>query len=252
MNSYVRLDPRIKVIFRKENGHISLNSNSALELATGEWLALMDHDDLLPPNALYEIVKLINNEDNVQLIYSDEDKIDEYGMRFMPHFKSDFNLDLLYSQNYISHLGVYKTEIANKIGGFRKGFEGSQDYDFLLRYIQNININNIKHIPKILYHWRAIKGSTALSATQKSYTTASGIKALQDYFLSEKKDVVVEKGQLENTYRVRWPLVDEPLVSLIIPTYNGYQITKQAIDSILNKQHIKILKLYLLIIIQMT
>ncbi|WP_305845639.1 glycosyltransferase family 2 protein [Photobacterium kishitanii] len=230
-----KLDPRIKIVYREKNGHISENSNSALEVATGEFIALMDHDDLLSKNALYEVVKVINDKENVDLIYSDEDKITHDGIRYDPHFKSDFNLDLIYSQNYISHLGVYKTDIVKNLGGFRKGFEGSQDYDLLLRYLNVINHGNIYHISKVLYHWRAIEGSTALNSEQKSYTTESGIKALDDYLNVLNIPALVEKGIENNTYKINWPLDTTKKVSIIIPTYNGYTITKQAIDSILKK-----------------
>ena len=235
LEHYAVMDERIKAVFREQNGHISENSNSALELASGEWLALMDHDDLLPENALFEVVKVLQTQPDTALIYSDEDKVDEKGLRFMPHFKSDFNLDLLYGQNYISHLGVYRTEIAKEIGGFRKGLEGSQDYDFLLRYLLKIDHKKVVHIPKILYHWRAIEGSTALAAGEKSYTTEAGIKALQHHFALKGSDVTVTRGKADNLYRVQWHWPNQPLVSLIIPTRNGYAITKQAIDSILNK-----------------
>lgn len=235
LEHYAAEDSRIKVVFREKNGHISENSNSALALCTGEWTALMDHDDLLPPHALFEIAKVLQTQPDAALIYTDEDKIDENGRRFMPHFKSDFNLDLLYGQNYISHLGVYRTDIAQKIGGFRKGLEGSQDYDFLLRYLLETDQSKVVHIPKILYHWRAIEGSTALSAGEKSYTTEAGIKALQNHFALLGKEVTVTRGKADNLYRVQWHWQEQPLVSLIIPTYNGYAITKQAIDSILNK-----------------
>ena len=237
ISSYAEKDNRIKYVFREENGHISNSSNSAIKLASGEWVALLDHDDLLHPHALSYVVKEIIHNPSVQFIYTDEDKIDVNGLRLDPHFKSDWNLDLLYSQNYVSHLGVYKTDLVKKIGGFREGYEGSQDYDLLLRYSREIDDKNVVHIPKVLYHWRAIDGSTALSSGEKSYTTQSGIKSLKDHFDNLDMDVVVEKGKLDNTYRVIYPLIDEtgkkPLVSLIVPTYNGKDITKQAIESIL-------------------
>ena len=235
LNKYSKEDDKINVVFREKNGHISAASNSALEIANGEWAALVDHDDELPSNALYYVVKEINKNPNVEFLYSDEDKINEKGERYEPHFKPDFNLDLLYSQNYISHLGVYKTSILKEINGFRLGVEGSQDYDLLLRYTNKINLNNIVHIPKVLYHWRAIPGSTALGPGEKSYTTDAGIKALTDYFIDKQIPVTIERGKAENIYKVNWPITNDPLVSLIIPTYNGYEITKQAIDSILNK-----------------
>jgi glycosyltransferase involved in cell wall biosynthesis len=235
LEAYQAKDKRVKTVFRSQNGHISAASNSALEVASGEWTALLDHDDLLHEHALYHVVKTVNENPDVEFIYSDEDKIDEQGKRIDPHFKSDWNLDLLYSQNYVSHLGVYKTNIIKKIGGFRLGYEGSQDYDLLLRYSREIDQENIIHIPKVLYHWRMVEGSTALASGEKSYTTDAGIKALQEHFKALGKDVSVEQGAGPNMYKVNWAIKDEPLVSLIIPTYNGYEITKQAIDSILEK-----------------
>lgn len=239
LEKYVALDSRIKVIYREVNGHISEASNSAIELAKGEWVALLDHDDLLHEHALFHVVDVLNTNTGVEFVYSDEDKINANGDRVDPHFKSDWNLDLLYSQNYVSHLGVYKRDILNKVGGFRVGYEGSQDYDLLLRYSREIDHNNIVHIPKILYHWRMIEGSTAMGAGEKSYTTDAGIKALEDHFKALNKDVTVDMGKHDNIYKVNWSIIDEPLVSLIIPTYNGYEITKQAIDSILNKSTYK-------------
>jgi GT2 family glycosyltransferase len=239
LSLYQAKDKRIKSVFRDKNGHISAASNSALEIATGEWTALLDHDDELHEHALYHVVSAMNKKPETELIYSDEDKISEQGNRIDPHFKCDWNLDLLYSQNYVSHLGVYKTEIVKNIGGFRLGYEGSQDYDLLLRYSREINQKNIVHLPKVLYHWRMTEGSTASSSGEKSYTTDAGIKALQSHFKALDKSVTVGRGKHDNIYKVNWPVTDnegsEPLVSLIIPTYNGYEITKQAIDSILEK-----------------
>tara|TARA_R110001583_G_scaffold152016_1_gene303815 strand:+ start:15862 stop:18756 length:2895 start_codon:yes stop_codon:yes gene_type:complete len=235
LEEYQRKDKRIKIICRKKNGHISAATNSALELVTGEWVALLDHDDELHKHSLAFVINAINSRDNVEFIYSDEDKIDLQGKRSDPHFKPSWNLDLLYSQNYVSHLGVYRVDIVKKIGGFRIGYEGSQDFDLLLRYSREINHENIVHIPKVLYHWRMVEGSTALASTEKSYTTDVGIKALQDHFNVLGEKVTVQQGKHANIYKVNWQLSDEPLVSLIIPTYNGYEITKQAIDSILEK-----------------
>jgi glycosyltransferase involved in cell wall biosynthesis len=235
LSEYEKNDARVKVILRSENGHISNATNSALELATGDYIALLDHDDELPLSALYEVVRAINNNPECNIIYSDEDKIDGEGNRFEPHFKSAWNPDLLFSQNYISHLGVYKKNIIDNIQGFRVGVEGSQDYDLLLRAIKECDSKGVIHIPKILYHWRAISGSTALEEGEKNYTSDSGKKALEDYF-SDIEGIEVSEGLHANTYKVNWPIPkDQPLVSLIIPTYNGYEITKQAIDSILDK-----------------
>jgi GT2 family glycosyltransferase len=236
---YGEKDERIKVIFRKENGHISEATNSAMALAGGEWTGLLDHDDELHRDSLLYVVNTLNEVPNAEFIYSDEDKIDIDGNRSEPHFKSDWNLDLFYSQNYVSHLGIYKTDILKSIGGFRLGYEGSQDYDLLLRYSREIDHTNIVHIPNILYHWRIVEGSTALASGEKSYTTEAGIQALESHFDALSEDVYVEQGKRPNTYKVNWKIIDEPLVSLIIPTYNGHEITKQAIDSILNKSTYK-------------
>lgn len=228
--------PNIKITYRNENGHISEASNSALGLATGEYIVFLDHDDMLSPNALYEMVKKLNENRELKLIYSDEDKIDESNNRFTPHFKSGWNPDLFYSQNYICHLTLLKTNIVKDIGGFRKGYEGSQDYDLLIRYIDIINEKEIDRIEKILYHWRAIKGSTALNSDEKTYSHINGLKALQDYFYNKDKKIVVEDGLLPNTYKVNYPIPEnQPKVSIIIPTKNKYTLLSKCISSILEK-----------------
>ncbi|MBN2524976.1 MAG: glycosyltransferase family 2 protein [Deltaproteobacteria bacterium] len=234
LNQFVDGDDRIKITFRSENGHISRASNSALQLCTGKYVALMDHDDLLPPHALNEVALFLCDHPDANIVYSDEDKINPHGKRTEPYFKPDWNPDLLYSQNYISHLSVYRRELLERIGGFRVGFEGAQDHDLILRCVRACNEDGIFHIPKILYHWRAGSGSTALAASQKEYTSDAGIRAVQEA-LGENVASVTQ-GKYPNTYRVHWPTpVSPPLVSLIMPTHNGRDITKQAIHSILSK-----------------
>lgn len=234
LEEYAALDSRIKVTFRDENGHISAAGNSALSLCTGDFVALMDHDDVLPPHALNEMAHIIAKNPDVQIIYSDEDKLNLDGGRVHPHFKSDWNLDLLYSQNYISHLGVYRRSLLVEVGGFRPGVEGAQDYDLLLRCVHACGGKGIEHIPMVLYHWRVGTGSTALGADEKTYTTDAGIRALRDVLGNAVEDVT--QGRFPNTYRVRWKLPEElPLVSLIMPTRNGTEMTRRAIDSILEK-----------------
>jgi len=226
------------VIYRKENGHISKASNSALSLAIGEYVCFLDHDDELAPFALYEMVKAINNNRNLKLIYSDEDKIDETGKRFNPHFKSNWNLDMFFSQNYISHLSLIRKDIIAQTLGFRIGYEGSQDYDLVLQCLKFIKPREIHHIAKILYHWRAIEGSTAQNAGAKSYTGNAGIKALEDYFKNDNM-VSIEKGFLDNTYKVMYEIINNPLVSIIIPTKDNYLLLQKCIDSILEKTEYK-------------
>ncbi len=237
LKEYADKESRILYTRRPTNGHISLASNSALELAQGDFVALLDHDDLLAKHALYFIAEAINAHPDASVLYSDEDKIDTYGKRSEPHFKSDWNPDLFFSQNYVSHLGVYRRSILTKIDGFRVGVEGSQDQDLLLRCLPHVGNEQIIHIPRILYHWRVVEGSTALAAGEKSYTTEAGIKALQDYFNDNgPRGIQVEAGLVANTYRVCWPVpVPEPLVSLLIPTRDKKDITEVAVNSILEK-----------------
>lgn len=234
----------IKVKFRKENGHISEATNSALELAEGEFIAFMDQDDELSVDALFEVVKALNKKPELNLIYSDEDKINEEEKRFDPHFKSDWNRMLFYSQNYISHLTVVRKKIADKIGGLRKGYEGSQDYDFLLRYIEQIEENTIYHIPKVLYHWRAIEGSTALSIEGKSYAVEAGRKALSDHI---HRTYLVASVDLTCSvyYKVNFPIAEPPpLVSIIIPFKDKVELLQECLSSIFQKssyEHFEIL-----------
>lgn len=237
LEEYRGADARVRVVYRKENGHISRASNSALEIATGDFVALLDHDDILPEHALYFVAVAINGHPAVQVLYSDEDKIDSQGIRFDPHFKSDWNPDLFFSQNYISHLGVYRRDLLERIGGFRTGVEGSQDQDLLLRCLPHVDAAQIIHIPRVLYHWRAADGSTALGSDAKDYTTQAGIKALSDYFNAQgPQGVQVQNGFVPNTYRVRYPVpVPAPLVSLLIPTRDHYQLVETCVRSILKK-----------------
>ena len=236
LKEYAQRDPRIKYTIREVNGHISAASNSALTLATGDFVALLDHDDELPPYALYFIAEAINTHPDAAVIYSDEDKIDESGSRFEPHFKSDWNPDLFFSQNYVSHLGVYRRTLLEQISGFRLGVEGSQDQDLLLRCLPHIDSTQIIHVPRVLYHWRTLPGSTAMAAGEKTYTTDAGIKALEDYFQQIGQQVRVEMGKVPNTYRVHYPVpTPEPLVSLLIPTRDKVELIETAVRSILEK-----------------
>lgn len=236
LREYEAKDTRIKVYYRPQNGHISAASNSALDIATGEYVALLDHDDALSEHALLFMAQAICNQPEAQILYSDEDKLNARGERFDPHFKSDWNPDLFFSQNYVSHLGVYCRSLLKKIGGFRLGVEGSQDQDLLLRCLPHVSHKQIVHIPRVLYHWRTIEGSTALASGEKSYTTDAGIKALSDYFTSQQPGVKVEAGLVANTYRICYPIPKAaPLVSLLIPTRDRRSLTETAVRSILVK-----------------
>jgi GT2 family glycosyltransferase len=223
---------RIIVIQRSSNGHISAASNDGLAIATGDYITLLDHDDLLHCEALNAVSLTLLANPSANILYSDEDKIDEQGCFEQAHFKPKWNPDLLYSHNYVCHLGVYKKSLIDDIGGFNLGVEGSQDYDLLLRAVKQCQEQGIIHIPYVLYHWRIAQGSTALHAGEKSYTDDAGLKALQANF-ADNKGVTVEAGLLGNTYKVNWPIPAEPpLVSIIIPTNNGEALVKQCLESL--------------------
>ncbi|MBC7458997.1 MAG: glycosyltransferase family 2 protein [Bdellovibrionaceae bacterium] len=227
-------DKRIKIHYRDKNGHISQASNSALSLATGEWLALLDHDDMISENALLIVAQYIRKNPGAQMIYSDEDKIDTNGLRHGPYFKSEWNRDLFYSHNMFSHLGCYKLDLVKKVGGFRQGFEGAQDYDLALRCIEQISEDQIIHIPKILYHWRVHAKSTASYANAKPYAELAGEKALNEHFMRRSVDAQVKA--VSYGYRVQYALPENlPLVSIIIPTRNAVDLIRQCIDSIVAK-----------------
>jgi GT2 family glycosyltransferase len=233
MDEYAAREPRIKVVQRAENGHISAASNSALKLASGDWIALLDHDDELPEHALYHVARAILDHPDAALIYSDEDKITEDGTRFDPYFKPDWNPELFLSQNMISHLGVYSTHLVRELGGFRKGFEGSQDYDLALRVIEHIKPEQIVHVPRILYHWRAIRGSTALATQEKNYAAQAAIDAVRDHLHRIGKEANVEPGEL-GYHNVRYALAaPEPPVSLIVPTRDRVDLLRTSVGSVL-------------------
>ncbi|WP_350601383.1 glycosyltransferase [Pseudomonas sp. 65/3-MNA-CIBAN-0223] len=225
-------DRRIKVVLRSENGHISRASNSALEVATGQYIALMDNDDLLPEHALYWVARTAIENPDVGVMYSDEDKIDTEGKRSSPYFKSDWNEFLFRSQNMICHLGVYRRDLVDTVGRFRPGFEGAQDYDLALRCVEQLQREQIIHIPRVLYHWRIHAGSTAMAGDEKPYAALAGVKALDEH-LQRKGDIGKTELLPMGMYRVHYQLPELlPLVSLIIPTRNAHGLVKQCIDSI--------------------
>lgn len=233
LNKYANRDQRIKVVFRDKNGHISHASNSAMELATGEWVALLDHDDLLRPHALAEIVLEVDRHPDAELIYSDEDKIDAEGRRYDPCFKPDFSRELFRSQNYLNHLTVHRAENIRAVGGWRPGFEGSQDYDLNLRVFERIAPERIRHIPKVLYHWRAVEGSTALDGSQKSYAYMAGLRALEEHVERMNIPAKAEEGPGTPFYRLHFFVPKpQPLVSLIVPTRDKVELLRGCVESI--------------------
>ncbi|WP_225739447.1 glycosyltransferase family 2 protein [Chlorobium phaeovibrioides] len=234
---YAEADPRIKYVFREANGHISLASNSALELAKGEYIALLDHDDRLHPAALYYAAKEIYTYPYAGIIYSDEDKISDDGKRRDPYFKSDFNYDLFLCQNMISHLGIYKRSLVEQIGGFRVGVEGSQDYDLALRILELIEFFQIRHIPKVLYHWRIHENSTAGTKDAKPYAFARALNVVDEHFRRTKQNAKSVKAQDAVQFqRIEYNLVDPlPGVDIIIPTRDKIELLENCVQSILDK-----------------
>lgn len=230
---YQRLDPRIKVVFRPSNGHISAASNTALEMATGDYVGLLDHDDELRPHSLLEVVRALDARPQLGLVYSDEDKIDQDGRRFDPYFKPDWNPELLRGQNYVCHFTVLRTALVREVGGFREGFEGSQDHDLFLRCTERLEPAQIHHIPHILYHWRAIPGSTATGHDAKDYAAVAGVRAVAEHLL--RTGIGGEALQLPHGHcRVRLEIAGTPpLISIIIPTRDRVDLLRTCIDSIL-------------------
>jgi glycosyltransferase involved in cell wall biosynthesis len=227
-------DPRIKLIFREENRHISACSNSALTLATGEWCALLDQDDAFAENALAFVALEIMAHPDAGLIYSDEDKIDRSGARSNPFFKTDWNPQLFLGQNYINHLGVYRTSLLHDIGGFREGYEGSQDYDLALRCVERLRADQVRHIPRILYHWRMAKGSLAAIPDAKPYAKEAARRAIADFLKQRGVNArVVPCPEDPQSHRVIYEMPDPaPLVSIVIPTRDKVELLEGCIKSI--------------------
>ena len=218
IKTYADKDTRIRFIIREKNGHISAASNSALELASKEFIALLDHDDVLHPLALYFVAVEINAHPDSVIIYSDEDKITKRGKRLDPYFKPDFDYELLLSQNMVSHLGIYRRSAVIEVGGFRIGLEGSQDYDLLLRVLETCKPDQIHHIPRPLYHWRISNKSVARDVNIKPYAVDAGNKALQEHLARRSVKAHVEFLPELAGYSVTYDIPKEPSVSLIIPS----------------------------------
>ena len=227
-------DARIKEVEIPENKGISQNTNRAMEIASGEWIGLLDHDDLLAPNALYEIAKAVNEHPDAEVIYTDEDKVTtDLKEHFQPHLKPDFNLDLLRSNNYICHFFVASRDLIKRVGGFRPEFNGAQDYDLILRCTEQAK--QIVHIPKILYHWRVHKASTADNPASKMYAFDAGKRAIEEHLVRCRTKGTVQHTKDLGFYRVKYEICGEPLVSIIIPNKDQSEALKKCLDSIREK-----------------
>lgn len=232
LQRYSSEDKRIKLIRSSENLHIAGATNLALSLATGQYVGFLDHDDVLTVDALFEVVKVINDSEP-DLIYSDEDKLEMDGTYSDPFFKPDWSPDYVLSTNYICHFAVYRKEIGDEIGWINQGYDGAQDYDFVLRFTEKTN--RIEHISKILYHWRKIPGSTAESFRSKSYAQIAGENAVRTALKRRKINGEVLSNIIPGHYIVKRHLKYEPKVSIIIPTKDRIDLLGKCIDSIINK-----------------
>jgi len=233
-----KADPRIRIVRREVNGHICAATNSALALATGEFVALMDHDDLLPERALYEIAALLQDHPDADLIYSDEDKVDGEGRRYEPHFKTDWNAELILAQNMISHLGVYRRSLIERLGGLREGYEGSQDYDLALRVSELTTPDRIHHIPWVLYHWRQDGGPTTFSQGFMDRCADAALRAVREHLDRTGQVGATVEGQpnAPGWLKVRRTTPQpRPLVSVIVPTRDRAELLEQCARGVLQE-----------------
>jgi GT2 family glycosyltransferase len=230
---YAAEDPRIRVVQRTENGGISEASDSALELARGELVALLDHDDALRPHALLLAVREFARGDHIAWVYSDEDKIDGHGHRSGPYFKPDWNPALLLAQNYLCHLSVIRTELVREVGGFRPGFDGSQDWDLALRVTERVPREAVVHVPHVLYHWRAIPGSTAAGPEAKPYAIEAARRATEEHFRRVGTPGYVLPRHTHQ--RIRYLLPRRPLVSVLVPSTGDPRLLEPCVSGILER-----------------
>ena len=225
-----RRDRRIRAVTLAENRGISGASNAALQLARGEFVALLDHDDVLQPNALHEVVRALNDQRGLDYIYSDEDKLELDGTRSQPFFKPDWSPDLLLSLNYVTHFSVFRKELIDRVGGFREGFEGAQDWDLILRATEETE--RIAHIPKILYSWRKAPGSAAASDEAKPYAYRAAKRAIEEALRRRATEGEVRQGVVLGYFDVRYRIHAEPRVAIVIPTRDRLDMLRPCIDSI--------------------
>ena len=237
LEEYQKKDSRIRVVFHEEQLRISENTNAAIGIATGNYIAFADHDDTLAEEALYQMAAEISRHPEAELLYSDEDVIDIKGKRLLPHFKPDYNPDYLCCVNYICHLVVVKRELLDRVGLLRKEYDGSQDYDFLLRCTENTR--NIRHVPRILYHWRSHEGSTAGNPDDKPYAVIAGEKALLAHY--ERLGIKAEVEYTGNpvVFRTRFAIEGNPRVSILIPNKDHTDDLEKCISSIMEKKYLE-------------
>ena len=233
LQRYVQMDQRIHVKNLDKNLGIAENTNEAFSMASGTFVGLLDHDDLLAPQALYRMMEVLEKK-NVDVFYTDEDKVTtDLSEHFQPHFKPDFNLDLLRSNNYITHFFVVRKELVRKVGGFRREYDGAQDYDFIFRCVEQAG--EICHIPEILYHWRTHKESTSDNPVSKMYAFEAGKRAIEGNLERCGVQAVVSHTKDLGFYQVEYPVQGSPLVSVLIPNKDQKESLKKCLDSVFEK-----------------
>lgn len=234
VGEYIAKDKRIKYCLLDSNEGIAGNTNEALKMADGDFVVLTDHDDLLSPEALYQCAKAVQKEPQTDVIYSDEDKVDMSGKKFFePHFKSDYNIDLLCTMNYICHLFVVRKDVMERAGLFESCYDGAQDHDFILRCTEKAE--HIVHIPKVLYHWRCHAQSTSENPESKLYAFENGCKAVKAHYDRIGIPAEVEQGPFYGMYRTHYLWKEQPLVSILIPNKDHVTDLKKCMDSIEEK-----------------
>mgnify|MGYP005779088985 FL=1 len=234
LGRYAGGDERIRVKNLEENLGIAGNTNEALEMARGEFVGLLDHDDLLAPQALFRIAEALTADPQADAVYTDEDKVTtDLSEHFQPHFKPDFNLDLLRSNNYITHFFVVRTRLARKAGGFRREFDGAQDYDFIFRCTEEAK--KVLHVPEVLYHWRTHKASTADNPASKMYAFEAGKRAIEAHLVRCGQEGTVSLRKDLGFYRVEYPVQGEALVSILIPNRDQKETLEKCLNSIWEK-----------------
>ena len=221
LSEFGRMDNRIKVAVQEQGG-ISAASNRALEMATGEYVALLDHDDVLATDALFYMVDALQSADRPELLYSDEDHMDETGRRFAPFFKPDWSPDLILSENYVCHLMTFQRDLAKQVGGFRSEFDLSQDHDILLRLSRVAN--RIVHIPRVLYHWRTSLASMSRASHSEEKAFRSSRAVIESFLLETETAAQVENGAHPGRWRVRYNIPPEARVSILIPTAGNTEV----------------------------
>ena len=234
VKEYMEKDDRIRYRILEKNGGISENTNEAIKMATGDFVGLLDHDDLLERDALYEIMEKIAKNDETDVVYTDEDKINRKGTKHLiPNMKPDFNLDLLRSNNYICHFLVVRKSIIDQVGGFRKEFDGAQDYDFTFRCTEAARV--VAHVPRVLYHWRTHSGSTSDNPDSKMYAFDAGKRAVEAHLARMKVEAKVEETDDLGSYRIRYQLKETPMVSILIPNKDQKESLQKCLQSIWEK-----------------